>query len=240
MKETMSRRHAGTPFRQWCIWAGLVMAGVLVASTLTFAQPGPEVTIYFNGSCYDCAPYLDHELVPLLRSLGAGEITRRDYILERRYRKELLDRSTALGIPPQLQGHMTIFIGDRIILQGHVPSDIVRDLFAPTNAARYSRIVVLQDKMTSHGDVVTHYTIWAPGAAVTTASIKEPVATYLATLRQGGPIPPAPGSPAASTLLRTMNLSWKILLVTLPRFRDFGIALRLRSFAFVCASPFFA
>lgn len=197
----MSHRRVSSLFRRWCAWAGLIAAGVLVLSILTFAQPAPAVTIYFNGSCHDCVPYLDHELVPLLRTLGVGEITRRDYILERRYRKELLDRSTALGIPPRLQGHMTIFIGDRIILQGHVPPDIVRDLFAPATAARYSRIVVLQDRMTSHGDVVTHYTIWTPGTAVTTVPITEPVGTYLATLPQGGPVSPAPGDPAASTSL---------------------------------------
>ncbi|MDR7419301.1 MAG: cytochrome c biogenesis protein CcdA [Armatimonadota bacterium] len=176
---------------------GLAAPGALgMVLLIALAHPaagltGPPVTIYFNGSCHDCVPYLDHELEPLLRSLGVGEITRRDYIVERRYRKELLDRSLALGIPPNLQGHMTIFIGDRVILQGHVPATIVRDLFAPANAARYARVVVLQDKMTSHGDAVTEYTIWTPGGPTTTYPLGEPIATYLAGLpplaRTGAP-----------------------------------------------------
>ncbi|MDI6772749.1 MAG: hypothetical protein QME77_09215, partial [bacterium] len=91
----------------------LLATAILVPATAAPGAPAapeggaaPAVTIYFNGSCHDCVPYLNHELVPLLQSLGAGEIVRRDYILERRYRKELVERSEALGIPPQMQGHM--------------------------------------------------------------------------------------------------------------------------------------
>jgi cytochrome c biogenesis protein CcdA len=174
----------------------LLAASHIAGSGPSAAQSAPPVTIYFNGSCHDCVPYLDHELVPLLQTLGVGEIVRRDYILERRYRRELLDRSTALGIPPQMQGHMTIFMGDRIVLQGHVPQDIVRDLFAPANAARYERVVVLQDRMTSHGDTVTTYTVWTPGGAIVTYPLREPVATYLATVSPA-PVDPA-GAPSAA------------------------------------------
>lgn len=166
----------------------IVVAMLLTGIGLASAGAAPPATIYFNGSCHDCVPYLDHELVPLLKSLGVGEVVRHDYILDRRYRKDLLDRSRALGVPPQMQGHMTIFIGDRIVLQGHVPAEIVRDLFAPANTGRYARIVVLQDKMTSHGGVVDNYTVWAPGGVITTYPLREPVTTYLATL------PPAAGT----------------------------------------------
>lgn len=173
----------------------MILAMILAGTGLASAQTAPPVTIYFNGSCHDCVPYLDHELVPLLKSLGAGEIVRRDYILERRYRREILDRSTALGMPPQMQGHMTVFIGDRIVLQGHVPSVIVRDLFAPANAGRYSRIVVLQDKMAGHGDLPTDYTVWAPGGTIQVYPLSTPVATYLAGLPAAG----TPGSGVAAS-----------------------------------------
>ena len=72
---------------------------LFVIAGLVEAASAPPVTIYFNGSCHDCVPYLDHELVPLLRGLGVGEMARRDYILERRWRAELVERSTALGFP---------------------------------------------------------------------------------------------------------------------------------------------
>jgi cytochrome c-type biogenesis protein len=172
--------------------ASLAVASASAAATVPGAQSFPPVTVYFNGSCHDCVPYLEHELEPLLRGLGARDITRRDYILERGYRRELLQRSTALGIPPRLQGHMTVFIGDRIVLQGHVPARLVRDVLDPAVMNRYRPIVVLQDKMTAHGDAVTHYTVWAPGGAVTTYPLREPIATYLASLASAAPGPREP------------------------------------------------
>jgi len=171
---------------------------LFVIAGLVETESAPPVTIYFNGSCHDCVPYLDHELVPLLRGLGVGEMARRDYILERRWRAELVERSTALGIPSQLQGHMTIFIGDRIILQGHVPSGIIRDLFAPAQANRFARIVVLQDKMASHGDPPTEYTVWAPGGPIAVYPLAEPVTHYLATLPAAASSAAAPAVPAAT------------------------------------------
>jgi len=168
------------------VCAGLAILLVLLSAGPSHAGAAPPVTVYFNGSCHDCVPYLDQELVPLLRSLGVGEIVRRDYILERRNRSELVERSTALGIPPQLQGHMTTFVGDRIVLQGHVPAQIIRDLLAPAQATRYMRIVVLQDKMPSHGEAPRDYTVWAPGGVIAVYPLGEPVTTYLAGLPQPG------------------------------------------------------
>ncbi|MBM3469979.1 MAG: hypothetical protein FJX73_04205 [Armatimonadetes bacterium] len=157
-------------------------AAAPAAPTTPEAGGAPAVSIYFNGSCHDCVPYLNQELVPLLQGLGVGEIVRRDYILERRYRKELVERSEALGIPPQMQGHMTIFIGDRIVLQGHVPSGIIRDLFSPELAGKFSRIAVLQDRMGGHGEPPKDYTAWAPGGEIRIYPLDAPIRTYVATL----------------------------------------------------------
>lgn len=180
----------------------LLAIAILVPATVAPGAPvppetaaAPSVVIYFNGSCHDCVPYLNQELVPLLEELGAGEIVRRDYILERRYRKELVERSEALGIPPQLQGHMTIFVGDRIVLQGHVPSGVIRDLFSPELAGKFARIAVLQDKMAGHGEAPKDYTAWAPGGAIKFYPLNEPIRTYLATLPTAG----AGGPPISAT-----------------------------------------
>ncbi|MDR7486557.1 MAG: cytochrome c biogenesis protein CcdA [Armatimonadota bacterium] len=202
-----------------CIAARPALA--LVAFLLLAPSPGsaraagsapaafPPVTVYFNGACHDCVPYLDHELVPLLRGLGAGEIVRRDYILERRYREELVARSTALGIPPHLQGHMTTFIGDRIVLQGHVPEHIIRDLLAPAHRDRYRLIVVVQDKMASHGDPPSDYTVWVPGRLPAVYPLSEPVTTYLAAIPaspEPAPAAAVPGSPAFAAMVLTAGL----------------------------------
>ncbi len=167
-----------------------IIALLAVSSLSLHAAAGPTsaapiaepVVIYFNGSCHDCVPYLNHELVPLLKDLGATEVVRRDYILERRYRKELVERSVALGIPPQMQGHMTIFIGDRVVLQGHVPQGIIRDLFDPSNSRSFERIVVLQDRMAGHGEAPKDYTVWAPGGPIVTYPLGEPITAYLSRL----------------------------------------------------------
>lgn len=204
------RTPAVSPARAGALLAGLLAAWLLAGGLLggaaatggaagggTGLNTGLPVTIYFNGSCHDCVPYLDHELVPLLRNLGVGEISRRDYILERRYRQELVERSNALGIPPQMQGHMTIFIGNRIVLQGHVPAGIIRDLFAPEQQDRYALIVVLQDKMASHGEAPKDYTVWAPGGAVSVYPLGESITSYLAGLPAVQP-PAAQVPPVAS------------------------------------------
>lgn len=198
----MSRAIPTGPTRQAATLAAAVtlfLALTLVGAVHAPAGDAPPVAIYFNGSCHDCVPYLDHELVPLLRRLGVGEISRHDYIRDRRFRRELVERSQALGIPAQLQGHMTIFIGDRIVLQGHVPAAIVRDLFDPAHAGRYARIAVLQDRMTGHGEAPRDYTAWAPGGQITTYPLDEPIATYLATLPPPGQVTPPPASVAGVT-----------------------------------------
>ncbi len=165
-----------------------------------------RVVAYYNGSCHGCLPYLDRELAPLLRSLGAGEIDRRDYIRQRAYRQELVARSAALGIPPQMQGHMTVFVGDRVVLQGHVPAAIVRDLLAPAARDRYRLIVVLQDRMASHGEAPTHYTVWAPGGAVAAYPLDEPIGTYLATLPSTTrPVAAAPGAAPAALVATVLG-----------------------------------
>ncbi len=78
---------------------------------------GVRATIYYNEACHDCVVYLDHELIPLLKELGGMDIVKKDYISERKNRSELLERSTRLQIPAQLQGHLTVFLDDTIILQ---------------------------------------------------------------------------------------------------------------------------
>lgn len=149
-------------------------------------------TIYYNEACHDCVLYLDHELIPLLRELGITEIAKKDYISERANRTELLERSMQLQIPPKLQGHLTVFLNDTIILQGHVPLQIVRDLLKPENLGRYERIVVLQDKMAAHGDQPTSYFVWGYAGEVKEYPIETPIETYLSWLeRNQGEAPPA-------------------------------------------------
>jgi len=153
-----------------------VLMALLFLSLLAGAVQGvklEQATIYYNEACADCARYIDERLIPLLKELGVEEIIKKDFINDRSVRKELINRSSLLQIPPELQGHFTVFIDDKIILQGHVPERIIRDLF---QAASYEKILVYQDLM---GEKVTSYKVWAFRGPVKEYPIDAPVAEYL-------------------------------------------------------------
>ncbi len=153
-----------------------VLMALLFFFLFTWSAQGEELqqaTIYYNQACADCALYINEQLIPLLEELGIQKITKRDFINDRSVRKELVNRSTRLGIPPELQGHFTVFIEERIILEGHVPQEIIRDLFGVSG---YEKILVYQDLM---GEKVTNYAVWAFRGPVKEYPIDTPITEYL-------------------------------------------------------------
>jgi cytochrome c-type biogenesis protein len=140
-----------------------------------------SVTIYYNRACADCLHYVEQEIVPLLREAGYADLAYKDYINEPSNRTELLEQSDALGVPPSLQSHLTTFVGDRLILEGHIPQHIVVDLLAaPVDA--FERMVVYQDKMSG----ATEYVAWAFRGEPQTYPIDAPIGQYLTYLREHG------------------------------------------------------
>jgi cytochrome c-type biogenesis protein len=141
------------------------------------ASPADPVTVYYNRACGDCLYYVEEIILPLLNNAGYGDLVYRDYVNEPANRTELLARSDELGIPPRLQSHLTIFVGDRLILEGHVPPDVVADLLvAPADS--FERMVAYQDEMS--GPV--EYTAWAFRGEPQTFSLDTPIDSYLAAL----------------------------------------------------------
>ena len=169
----------------------LLLLGVLLlpARDARAGDPTP-VTVYYNRACGDCLQYIEETVVPLLREAGYPEPMYRDYVNEPANRVELLAQSDALGVPPDLQSHLTVFIGERIILEGHVPEHVVADLLAAPSDA-FERILVYQDKMQG----ATDYTAWAFQGEPRTYPIDTPIAEYLADLEGQGD-QPVPASPA--------------------------------------------
>jgi len=144
------------------------------------SAPG-SVTVYYNRACADCLYYIEETVVPLLRDAGYTDLIYKDYINEPANRTELLARSGALGVPPDLQSHLTVFVGDRLILQGHIPEHVVAGLLAaPTDA--FERMLVYQDKMNG----ATDYTAWAFRGEPQTYPINTPIGEYLAYLEEHG------------------------------------------------------
>ena len=144
------------------------------------AAPDP-VTVYYNRACADCLQYIEQTVVPLLRNAGYANLVYKDYVNEPANRTELLEQSESLGVPPNLQSHLTVFVGDRLILQGHVPEHVVADLLAaPADA--FERMLVYQDKMSG----ATDYIAWAFRGEPQTYPIDAPIGEYLAYLAEHG------------------------------------------------------
>jgi cytochrome c biogenesis protein CcdA len=143
---------------------------------------GPlPVIVYYNRACADCLQYIESSIVPLLREAGYAEPAYKDYINEPSNRAELLERSDALGVPPDLQSHLTTFVGDRLILEGHIPEHVVADLLtAPADT--FERMVIYQDKMSG----ATDYVAWAFRGEPQTYPIDAAVGEYLAYLEHNG------------------------------------------------------
>ena len=161
----------------------LVLLSLVLALHTTGVQasaPG-SVTVYYNRACADCLYYIEETVVPLLRDAGYTDLIYKDYINEPANRTELLARSEALGVPPDLQSHLIVFVGDRLILQGHVPEHVVAGLLAaPADA--FERMLVYQDKMSG----ATDYIAWAFRGEPQTYPINTPIGEYLAYLEEHG------------------------------------------------------
>ncbi|MDY7075626.1 MAG: cytochrome c biogenesis protein CcdA [Chloroflexota bacterium] len=173
-----------TTLRTFAILALLTLALVLHGVGVQASAPDP-VTVYYNRACADCLHYIEETIVPVLHDAGYTDVIYRDYINEPENRTELLERSDALGVLPDLQSHLTVFVpstssehsGDRFILEGHIPEGVVADLLAaPADA--FERILVYQDEMNG----ATDYVAWAFRGEPQTYPIDAPISEYLAYL----------------------------------------------------------
>jgi len=145
------------------------------------AMDHDPVTVYYNRACADCLHFIAETVVPLLREAGYAEPTYKDYINEPSNRIELLDRSDDLGVPPDLQSHLTTFVGERLILEGHIPGHVIVDLLAARDGT-FERMLVYQDKMSG----ATEYVAWAFRGEPKTYLIDTPISEYLAYLEEHG------------------------------------------------------
>ncbi len=155
--------------------------------------------IYYSEACRGCTGYIDGTLIPLLRRLGVHEITKKDYVNEPANRRELLELKQGLGVPPQMQGHITTFVNESIILEGHVPHGIIEDLMTQGVRERYQRIVVYQDEMENP----THYQLWGFKGEPKTFSIDVPISKALDDLGPHTSVAAGQGKILLSTVLVT-------------------------------------
>ena len=169
----------------------VLLGAVLSLSVSTARAVAPDaVVVYYNRACADCLHYIEQTVAPLLQRAGYADPAYRDYVNEPANRTALIERSDALGVPPNLQSHLTVFVGDRLVLEGHIPEQVVADLLAAPPET-FERMLVYQDKMTG----ATEYTAWAFRGEPQTYAIEAPIADYLAYLEEHGEhlMPAMPG-----------------------------------------------
>ncbi len=131
------------------------------------------VTVFFNEACQDCGELVKETYPDLFGEYGYA-LELHDYINERTNRVLLTQRNESWGVPFELQSHIEAFVGDKLLIGGHVPEQVIRYLLE--NQDEYDKLLVYQDEM--HGEA-TEYKVWDFFGEIKTYSIDEPITTYL-------------------------------------------------------------
>lgn len=162
----------------------LLASSLLTGVHVAYAQevdPQKTVQVFFNEACQDCGELVTQTYPKLFGEYGYVLDTF-DYINVRSNRKLLTRINDEWGVPFELQSHIEAFVGDRLLIGGHVPPQMIRYLLEHPNA--YERLLVYQDNM--HGEE-TAYRVWDFSSEIQTYPIDEPITTYLQE-RQSAPL----------------------------------------------------
>jgi len=149
----------------------------IVAIPLTHAQEQRSETIaktakaviYFNEACGMCSQYLN-QVKEALAEIGIKNVTVKDYVNFKEYRKELLQINKKHNIPPSLQGHLVTIINEKFFFEGHVPVNLIRE------ALDYDqKVLIYQDKM----EGATTFDVWMFKGEPKTYSIDSSLEEYI-------------------------------------------------------------
>lgn len=147
---------------------------VLSGTHLAHAQNNnDEVVVFFNEACQDCGELVKEKYPVFFEEYGFS-LELKDYVNERENRTELSEYNEEWDVPFELQSHIEAFVGENLLLGGHVPEDIMR--YVIENPDKYDRLLIYQDEM--HGDE-TEYKVWDFESEIQTYAIDEPITTYL-------------------------------------------------------------
>gem|GEM_PF-233482 len=149
----------------------------------TRATTAVPVSIYYNDACADCLMYIRDTLVPTLTAHGLDDVVAFDYLKDRSRRSELNMRNVELGIPFELQSHLVTFVGDGLVLAGHIPVEMMTA--ALSLAAPGERLLLFQDRMPEMGQRVSDYQVWNFRDDPRLHPIDTPLAAALADLEWG-------------------------------------------------------
>ena len=115
----------------------------------------PDLIVYKNEACGHCDAYLQ-EFYAFLKERGILNVQEKLLINDPFVRAELTVLNQEKGVPLELQGHMTVVVGNRLFLEGHVPVKLLRPLFDQYALNAMPELVVLQDSMDSVENLATY------------------------------------------------------------------------------------
>lgn len=144
-----------------------------------------QAAIYYNEACGGCNEYLNVKLVPYLRSQGIV-VTMRDYVNDKQARYEMNAMQDKLNIPFELQSHIMTFVDNgSLVLGGHVPIDIVKEILGTQNLPK--QLVIFQDQMLEMGidEANVQYMVWQPNYEAKAYDLHTPFNAYLSDWQAG-------------------------------------------------------
>ncbi len=115
----------------------------------------PDIVVYKNEACGHCDAYLQ-EFYGFLKKRGISNVAERLLINDPFVRAELTVLNEEKGIPLEMQGHMTVAVGGRLFLEGHVPITLLEPLFDRYALNALPELVILQDSMDSVENLVSY------------------------------------------------------------------------------------
>lgn len=155
---------------------GNILGGAENQATDSAAKPIQSETqaiVFFNEACWDCGELVNERYPELFAEYEIG-LVKKDYINERENRLELNRLNDEWGIPFELQSHIEAFVGENLLIGGHVPEPIIR--YVIENPDAYDKLLIYQDKMHGEG---TDYKVWDFKGEIKTYPLDEPITTYL-------------------------------------------------------------
>ncbi len=115
----------------------------LTFSNIVYAEQ--KITVYKNEACGHCNMYLMN-FKSFLNSRGIYDIEEKQLINDMWVREELTKLNKERNIPMEMQGHMVVVMGN-LVLEGHVPLDMLEEFMDKYPDGNYPKAVVYQDLM---------------------------------------------------------------------------------------------
>lgn len=138
------------------------------------------VVVYYNEACSDCAEWIRTTYPHIFDDYGYT-LELHDYVDDKSARSQMREIHDHLGIPLELQSHIELYVGEKLVLGGHIPEEHLRWLLE--NPDRYGRLLIRQDEM--HGDA-PDYTLYDFEHPAITVPIETPLSHALPELSSGG------------------------------------------------------